>query len=298
MVLNIRNIAAFFVSGYFIATGRIRKVKKQAADGRLIISVYFHDPEKKLFESCVKWFLKNGFHFLSAEELYHILSGQKPFPPSAVIFTADDGWKNNKENIAAVAEKYKIPVTIFASTQPVETGEAYWWSYITQAKEKGIIQETVSALKKVSNEERLRVVDKARQQLPLEREALTVEELKYIAKSGYVNFESHTVTHPILTKCSDENAFFEITEAKKKIEQWLKKDIKHFAYPNGMFSEREIRILKESGFQTAFSTIPEYITDENRNRLYAIPRFDVLETVSFTENICRMTGVWFNRKGI
>ena len=93
MVLNIRNIAAFFVSSWFIASGRIKKIKQKAANGEFIISVYFHDPSKELFESTVKWFLKNGFHFISAEELSDILRNKKPFPKSAVVFTADDGWK-------------------------------------------------------------------------------------------------------------------------------------------------------------------------------------------------------------
>ena len=300
MVLSIRNIAAFFVSSYYIITGKTEKVKKQAANGDFILSVYFHDPSKKLFESTVKWFLKHGYHFISVETLNDILRHQKPFPSAAVVLTADDGWKGNKENIAEVANRYKIPVTIFASTNPIETGEAYWWSYIDHAHKAGIIRESVGALKKVPNDERIKIVEEVKAKLSLQREALTIQELQSIAAGNYVSIGSHTVTHPILTTCSDEKAAKEIIEAKHTIQNWLQKDVKYFAYPNGMYTSREINILKDSGYQAAFSTIPDYIKPgtDTRDALYSIPRFDVLESVSFAENICRMTGIWFNRKAV
>lgn len=295
MVFNKRNIAAFLLSRFLIASGKVGKVKKKAANGDFILSVYFHDPSKKLFESCVKWFLKKGYSFISTDELAEIARGAKPFPRAAVIFTVDDGWSGNKENIAAVAKSYSIPVTIFASTQPIATGEAYWWSYIAAANKKGLISQSVSALKKVSNEERVSIVNTVKTQLTLKREALSIDELKTISNNGFVSIGSHTVTHPILIQCSDEQSAFEIAESKKILENWLKKDISHFAYPNGLYNEREINFLKESGYKTAYTTIPQYITVENFKELYSLPRFDVLENISFSENICRMTGAWFDK---
>ncbi|MEO6668298.1 MAG: polysaccharide deacetylase family protein [Ferruginibacter sp.] len=295
MVFNRRNIAAFLLSKFLILSGKVARVKKKAANGDLILSVYFHDPSKKLFESCVKWFLKKGYSFISTDELALVAKGQLPFPKAAVIFTVDDGWRGNKPNIASVANKYKIPVTIFASTQPIDTGEAYWWSYIAAGNKKGMVSQSVSALKKVRNEERVRIVNDIKSRLPLKREALTIEELKEISNAGFVTIGSHTVTHPILITCSDEQSAREISQSKKTLEEWLHKDVIHFAYPNGLYNAREIGFLKDSGYKTAYTTIPQYITPENFNDLYTLPRFDVLEDISFSENICRMTGVWFNK---
>ncbi|MEO8768965.1 MAG: polysaccharide deacetylase family protein [Ferruginibacter sp.] len=295
MVFNKRNIAAFLLSKFLIASGKVGQVKKRAANGDFILSVYFHDPSKKLFEACVKWFLKNGYSFISTDELAAIGKGEKSFPKAAVVFTVDDGWSGNKENIAAIANKYKIPVTIFASTQPIATGEAYWWSYIAAANKNGLVTQSVSALKKIKNEERVSIVNSIKTQLPLKREALTIDELKEISNNGFVSIGSHTVTHPILIQCSDEQAAFEIRESKKILEGWLHKDVAHFAYPNGLYNKREINFLKDSGYRTAYTTIPQYITVENFKDLYSLPRFDVLEDISFSENICRMTGAWFEK---
>lgn len=291
-----RNIAAFLLSKYLILSGRVNKVTQRAKKGEFILSVYFHDPSKQLFESCVRWFKKHGYRFLSTDEVAAIAAGQAPFPKAAVVFTVDDGWRGNKENIAAVANQHNIPVTIFASTSPIATGEGYWWSYIAAAHSRGLITQTVHSLKKVPTPEREELVSRVKQQVKLEREALTVEELQEISNSRAVSIGSHTVTHPILTKCSAEQSAKEITESRQVLESWLGKPVQHFAYPNGEFGEREIKFLKESGYKTAFTTIPQYLTAEHFENPFTLPRFDVLENISFTENICRMTGVWFNRK--
>ena len=96
--------------------------------------------------------------------------------------------------------------------------------------------------------------------------------------------------------CDDQESASEIRDSKAKLEGWLGKEMAHFAYPNGLYGEREIQLLKESGYKTAYTTIPKYLTRENFDNLFTLPRFDVLENVSFAENICRMTGVWFHRK--
>ncbi len=295
MEINKRNIAAYFMSCLYILTGRLRRVRQRAARKEVIISVYFHSPSRKLFEGCVRWFQRNGFTIISLEELEDIAMGRKPFPASAVILTADDGWRSNIDNIAAVANQHRAPVTIFASTNPIEKGEPYWWSVVGEAYAKGLTGLTVTEAKRLPDLDRKRLVEELSTKLSLGREAMTVDELQQISDTPYVHIGSHTVTHPMLPTCTDEASLYEIGEAGRMLQNWLSKDITYFAYPNGAYTEREGDNLKKSGYRLAFTTEPAYITPENIRNIYALPRFDVLETVSFTENICRMTGVWFNR---
>ncbi len=296
MELSIRNIAAWLMSNFYIITGKINNVKKSAKNGEILFSVYFHNPSKKLFEGCVKWFLKNGFSIISTEELNSIIRNNKPIPASSVVFTVDDGWKENKENIVAVADCYKIPVTIFVTTSPVETGESYWWSYIQKAFDKKLTNHSVGALKLVPNEQRMQELERIKPNVPNDRDALTIEEVKTISQSPYISIGSHTVTHPILTMCNDEKSQHEIVESKKTLENWTNKPVQFFAFPNGNYTQREINVLKSNGFQMAFTTKPEYVTLNSFKSPFEIPRFDVLEDVSFAENIIRMTGVWFEKR--
>jgi peptidoglycan/xylan/chitin deacetylase (PgdA/CDA1 family) len=294
--MKLRKIVAMFYSIYLIKSGKIEKTIKKCIEKKLIISVYFHNPSKKLFENSVKWFLKKGFQFISVQELYDLLKNKEEIPLKKVIFTVDDGWKENKKNIVDVALKYKIPVTIFATVDPINNGSRFWWSITNEAFEKKAIKENISEIKNLENKERIRLVEKAKLYTKNKIESLNKSELVEIAKNKFISFGSHTINHPILTKCKNETSEYEIKYSKLILENWINEPIISFAYPNGCYDDREIKYLCDNYYKIAFTTKPNYISKANKNNLFEIPRFDVLENVSSYENICRMTGVWFERK--
>jgi hypothetical protein len=92
MVYSIRNFAALFLSVWYIITGRVRRSVNRALNGDYILSVYFHNPDKKLFASCLKWLSNKGFHFISLNDIDRIRTGLVPFPKGAVLLTVDDGY--------------------------------------------------------------------------------------------------------------------------------------------------------------------------------------------------------------
>ena len=295
MKLTNRNILAYLLAHLLIMSGKIKNAHRSAQKGDFILSVYFHNPSKVLFEKTVQWFLARNYRFISVKELVDILKTKKPFPSSCIVFTVDDGWKENKENIFPVAKKYNVPVTLFATVDPIHKQEGFWWSYISKAYQKKLIQQTVQKLKDVPNSFRRKTVLHTKQLISIQGEAITIEDLKEMNRHPSMNIGSHTLSHPILTKCSEDLARKEIVESKNVLEKWINQPITSFAYPNGNFSTREINILKENGYDIAFSTQQKYLFNHAPINTYAIPRFDVLEDVSFAENVCRMTGVWFYR---
>ncbi len=294
MQFNFRNLFAFFVAAILIALGFVKRAKKKASNGEYILSVYFHSPGKKMFETIIKWFLKNGFHFISIKDLDLIIKGERAFPRGAVILTVDDGWLSNEENIVSVVHDYKIPVAIFISTEPVENGN-FWWSYISPAREKKLINYTKQHLKKISNKERLGIIKSIQPDIFIKRQAMTIVQVKNIAASKYVTIGAHTVSHPILTKCEDVESFNEIKNSKIQLEDWLQSEINTFAYPNGSFSKREVNYLDQLNFSLAFTTEEFYLTPKKLSSKYELPRFYVNEDASILENLCRMTGVWLNK---
>lgn len=273
-----------------MVTGAVRKAKLNALRGDHILSLYFHNPTKKEFESCIKWLIAQNFKFLSVSDLERIACGEKPFPKGGVLLTIDDGWRTNEFNVVETAAKYEVPVVIFVATQPVEEG-AYWWSYV-ESIEGDDFKERIEALKRVSNDVRLATVEKIKEAVVLPREAMTVEQLQQVARASVVTIGGHTHTHPILTNCADAEVYQELSISKQKLESWINKEVTFFAYPNGNYSLREVNALKESGYSFAFSNIPHYLTQNRLAQTYDIPRIGLLEGASFAENICRMVGVW------
>jgi poly-beta-1,6-N-acetyl-D-glucosamine N-deacetylase len=289
---TLRNLAATLLAVWYIVSGKVSKSLARAKRGEYILSVYFHEPDKKLFTTCVKWLMKKGFHFISTSELKQIMQGAIPFPKGAVLLTADDGWKSNNENIIEIANRLKIPITIFLTVDPIVCGAPFWWSYIKTARNKGMIQFSVEEMKEMNFSRVCEIVNSLKDVIVLGREALTEEQINDAISHGKISIGSHTMSHPILPKCSDERVNYEIKQSKDRLEAIFKTAINSFAYPNGSFTERETRILEDSGYEMAFTTELRPITPESLSEHYAIPRMEVLEQVSFWETICRMSAVW------
>ena len=293
MKLNIRNVAGYCISIFYITTGIVKRATKILLEKPVILSISFHDPSQAMFKACIGWLKNNGFVFISNGDLLLIANGLKEFPLGAVIVNVDDGWVGNKHNIIPIVNELEIPISIFVNTDPVEHGDAYWWSYVQAANKSKIDQHKVATLKRIKNGDRNKVLNQIKSQILLKSEALSIQDLCEISKSKFVTIGSHTVSHPILPMCTDEESFYEISESKNKLEKILQTKVSHFAYPNGDFSIREVNFLKKNGYELAYSTIPKYLTKENITDRYTLPRFEMLEDASFAENICRMTGIWF-----
>jgi peptidoglycan/xylan/chitin deacetylase (PgdA/CDA1 family) len=293
MEITARNLCAQFVAKILIMLGLVRQVKKKALNGEYILSICFHKPSKKEFESCIRWLQKNKFHFLSTSDLDRIILGELPFPKGGVLLTVDDGWQSNATNVVPIANQYAVPVTIFVSTEPVEVG-LFWWSYWLKGNAY-VIRNGVSVedLKRVPNQERLLIVEQMKKVAPVKRNAMTVEQIKTVSATNYITIGGHTHTHPILVNCNDDEVQTELQLSRQKLEQWTGKEVAYFAYPNGDYNSREIQMLKEFNWRLAFSVDKErYLTPDELKNHYMIPRFSFLEGASFAENICHMAGVW------
>ncbi len=290
--MSLRNQLGRSLAQLLIRSGLVQRAVRKVQQEDCILSLCFHAPSRQFFESCVKWLSEKGFRFISVCELEEVINGRQPFPRGSVLITIDDGWQSNLDNIVPVAAQYKVPVEIFVSTEVVEKGNGYWWSYILEARKKGIAREPVEFFKNIDNEDRIRILEETQTKIQLNREALTIEQVKEISANDYVAIGSHSVSHPILPRCSNAQSRHEIFHSKNKLEEWTDRPIRHFAYPNGDYSNREINFLQKAGYTLAFSTEQKYLTPDKLRHRFKLPRFMVVESASFEENICRIVGVW------
>ena len=295
MNFTLRNVGAYIVAKTILMNGGLKRINKKLDKGDILLSIYFHNPSKSLFESCIKWLKENGFQFISIDDINEISKGNREIGNRQALITVDDGWKENIENIFKTSNTYKVPIGIFISTEPANDGGGFWWSYINRAYKMGVTKVKAEKLKTLSNEKRVELINKIKSKISLPREAMEVNDIVNISNNSLHTIGSHTITHPILTKCNDDISKYEISESKNILERWTKKPVKYFAYPNGSYSEREIHYVKDAGYEKAFTTKGEYISKKMLNDEINIPRFEVLENVSFAENICRITGLWYNK---
>ena len=89
---------------------------------------------------------------------------------------------------------------------------------------------------------------------------MTKDMIKEISKSGIVEFQSHSVTHPFLTKSTAVRLKNEVVNSKKDIEDLTGKTVKYFAYPYGDLNYGAVmQALKDAGYVMAFTIHPEYL---------------------------------------
>lgn len=67
-------------------------------------------------------------------------------------------------------------------------------------------------------------------------------------RKNNIQFGSHTVSHPILSKVSEFKLWDEVFNSKKVLENRLNEPVSLFSYPNGDYSDRVISALKRANY--------------------------------------------------
>ncbi|WP_071392988.1 polysaccharide deacetylase family protein [Bacillus tuaregi] len=99
---------------------------------------------------------------------------------------------------------------------------------------------------------------------------LTSAELKMLAETGLFSIQSHTATHPDLTK--REKMEYELQDSKKKIERITGKPVIALSYPYGNFNSRVVEETKKY-YQYGLTTTPGPYKEQNiKNERYLLPR--------------------------
>ncbi|WP_258525835.1 polysaccharide deacetylase family protein [Paenibacillus sp. YN15] len=78
------------------------------------------------------------------------------------------------------------------------------------------------------------------------------EQAEDLRDSGW-DIMPHGMTHPYLTKLTPEEQAWQITEARKQIEEKLGVTADVFCYPYGEYNNTTLQILKDNGFRYAFT---------------------------------------------
>lgn len=114
---------------------------------------------------------------------------------------------------------------------------------------------------------------------------LSKSDLKMLSESGFVSIQSHTATHPDLTKI--KNYEYELMESKEKIQQITGKPVIALAYPYGNFNEHVVMETKKY-YRFGLTTTPELFLKKGiENELYLLPRIYVKYTTKL-ENFAKI----------
>jgi peptidoglycan/xylan/chitin deacetylase (PgdA/CDA1 family) len=233
--------------------------------------------------------LTRSFHPVSATDVLLWMKGRMSLPDWPVLVTLDDGYRNNYEHAAPLLKRYGVPALIAISTGYMGTPRLLWpdavmlrilrwrerWFPLPDASpfampedypaRVALSRKILQWCKAVPVVERDRYLEQigagaAKADTEEEHELFDFmgwDEVRSLARAG-IEFASHTVAHPILTRLAPQAVAEELRQSKRAIEDELGSECHSVVYPNGTpdaFSPEVADAARQSGYSLGFTLI-------------------------------------------
>ena len=234
--------------------------------------------------------------------------GRRAYRDRTVVVTFDDGYADNLMVGYPIARRHEVPITLFATVQPILDGGRFWWDDLTLCLRAGHASRRVlpleiagrpfeiaahtdrdalqgalhAALRGRPRGERERVMDVLRcwaapkaDSLDVGR-PLTPSELREMSRLAGVTIGAHTMTHPVLRSLPPPEQAEELGASKAALERLLDLPVTVAAYPFGKPGDvgpATRGAARRAGYRAACTTIPGPIVPAADR--YALPRLTV-----------------------
>ena len=226
-------------------------------------------------------------HVVPLPAMIRALKAGETLPAGTVAITFDDGYESNYRLAFPVLREFGLPATIFLTTGFLDQTDFLWFQRVDRAchgASHSDLAEKLTHLKTLPDADMRAEVDRLESVNPLA--GATVEDLppvmrpmswdqaREMQRSGWVDFGSHTHTHPILARCSPEQQRTEIEFSQQRIREELGIDANLFAYPNGGpsdFTRTTQHLLEQAGITAAFTMTSGHV--EHPANLLELPRY-------------------------
>jgi peptidoglycan/xylan/chitin deacetylase (PgdA/CDA1 family) len=273
-------------------------------------------------------FLKAHYSVIRPDEFREWLLTGRALPPRSVLLTCDDGLLNNLTDMLPTLQQEGMFCLFFVTGASCsENAGMLWYEELYHLLRMGNVapadleriipaarngssadsfQSTwwtaVCTASSLGNERRTELLNAMRSKGKLAQSEfaerrwrlLNADELRKLSEAG-MTIGAHTITHPVLSQCSDEESYHEIQGGKAQLESVLGQAVWAFAYPFGNTAttgDREVRLSQQAGFECAFLNMGGGFSD--RARPLQLPRTHITAGTSIAELEAHMTGLHSN----
>ncbi len=173
------------------------------------------------FAAQMKYLYDNGFHTLTLSEIKSYYYDHKPLPEKSVLLTFDDCYQSVGLYVYPILKKYQFNAALFVVTDWINRSEKPF----DPNKSVCMSEAEIAAMSDV---------------------------FEYANHTHSFHVRENETTSKIMT-ATDEEIIKDLTRcnAHNLIQA---KDI--FAYPFGLYADRNVAVLREQGFKLAFTCIP------------------------------------------
>ena len=212
---------------------------------------------KENFEKQLRFFALRGLQAITFQDYLAFSTGDRPlreFPNKPFVLTFDDGYLDNFHNMLPLAQKYCYRGVLFLLGDFSINGNCWDIGEDTEANR-----------------------------------IMTTEQKRAFVERGW-EIGAHTLSHPDLTRLSDEDVLHELRESRRRIEHELQTKVISFAYPFGTYDDRVKELVKQTEFEFGIATDTGGLTIED-------DRFAVFRVNMFPEesmfSLFKKTSSWY-----
>jgi len=261
------------------------------------------------FLSDVIRFVRNkGYRIVSIEESWKIMTGAMTCDEPFVVFTIDDGYRDNLLHALPVFQQHDCPFTIFIAPKITDGTCELWWQGLERVigvndQVSGEIDGEKFSLNTSNDELRkqafaqlywpLRNLPEHQQRIWIRSfcesyhvdldkmcadQAMNWDEVRQIASDPLCTIGAHTMHHYAVSKLDADEALKEAVDSREQIARQLGHAPQFFAYPYGDESSagpRDFDLMHKAGFKMALTTRKGLIYPEHKHHLTALPRLSL-----------------------
>jgi peptidoglycan/xylan/chitin deacetylase (PgdA/CDA1 family) len=274
--------------------------------------------------------LKRSYHVLKEADLLGWLEGERDLPARSVLLTCDDGLQNVLSEMVPVLREENVWCLFFVTGASAGDRAAMLWyeelylllmaappgelrfrelNLSTQisdrAQRRAVWWNWVQELSRYQAGVRTKVLAEFREQIGSSQEwppvghagamrrrfcLLTADELRALAQAG-MSVGSHTMSHPVLARLSDESVWEEMRASREALGRVLGRPVWAIAYPFGdpaSAGAREFDMAAQLGYKCAFVNFGGGFR-RNFSR-FAIPRVHVTADMNLGEFEAHVSG--------
>lgn len=271
------------IQNYLIRFSGLLFLFREIIQRRYVTIIFLHNWSVETATMAFKY-LSNNYNIISLNDFigYKNRGKFKKLPPKSLIITIDDGYKENYDLLPLI-KQYKIPITIFLTAGVINTNRHFWFDILHPKYLK-------EHLKKMSNQKRLELLKEVGFEQEKEYNTpITLNRTQISEMKQYVDFQCHTMFHPVLPSCNSEEAKREIIDSKELLEKEYRLSINAIAFPNGDFCERDLNFVKEAGYKCSLTTEPGFNT--KTSNIFRLKRISAWDSLSKTELAVLVSGI-------
>jgi peptidoglycan/xylan/chitin deacetylase (PgdA/CDA1 family) len=276
-------------------------------------------------------FLKKRYNVISPTEFLLWCETKHELPPRSVLLTSDDGLRSSLFDMLPILQEFGLECLFFVTGASLgHTATMLWYEELSlmflaapasfslelleiglraevrQHEKRSFWWELVKKLSQFEMNRRRTLLGRIRMQLGLSDQwdseyhddpalsgrflMLNLPELHQLAEAGMC-IGSHTLSHLMLSQATLKDAWKEISESKRDLEQALGQEVWALAYPFGDSSSvtsRELQMAKRAGFKSAFLNTSDSIRPQTPR--FALPRAHITAAMSLAEFEAHISG--------